>query len=127
MIDIAIIILAYFILPLSSLLFYIKLVRRMKAEGVFKPPVFSLFFVMLSYTVLILNGLSIFASFGDLSHLLFYPTVIIQPILTFIIACAISDKRDFSAYHNGIYLASLIYILAIPFSIFLFTMIIFIW
>lgn len=111
-------ILIYIFIPLIVLWYYVRLVKKMKAETVESPPIFSLFLVLMSYTIIpIVTTFPILYDFMPVNELLIYYSYIAAPVVMIFVAAVNHGKRYFSRYHSGVYKASLIYLLIAPASV----------
>jgi hypothetical protein len=91
------------------------LVDKMKAEMVENPPIFSLFLVLMSYTIIPIVAFSpLFYKMIQISEFVIYYSFIIAPIVMFLVAAVNHGKRHFSRFHPVVYKASLIYLLVAP-------------
>ncbi len=111
-------ILIYIFIPLSILWYYVRLVEKMKTEMVESPPRFSLFLVMMSYTIIpIVTTFPIIYDFMPVNELLIYYSYIAAPVVMIFVAAVNHGKRYHSRFHSGVYKASLIYLLVAPMSV----------
>lgn len=119
-------ILIYFFTLLIALWGYILLVKRMKTEDIYQPPIFSLFFTVLTYTITILATISpLFYGIIKLYRFDLSYVYLSFPIIMSVIAAINHGKRHFSSYHVGVYRASLIYIFMVPVFLFLYVLTLF--
>lgn len=111
-------ILIYIFIPLIVLWYYVRLVKKMKAETVESPPIFSLFLVLMSYTIIpIVATFPVFYDFMPVSELLIYYSYIVAPVVMIFVAAVNHGKKYFSCFHSRVYKASLIYLLVAPVSV----------
>lgn len=111
-------ILIYIFIPLIILWYYTRLVYKMKAEMVESPPIFSLFLVLISYTIIpIVTTFPILYDFMPVNESLIFYSYIAAPVVMIFVAAVNHGKRYFSRYHSGVYKASLIYLLIAPASV----------
>ncbi len=111
-------ILIYIFIPLIILWYYTRLVYKMKAEMVESPPIFSLFLVLISYTIIpIVTTFPILYDIMPVNESLIFYSYIAAPVVMIFVAAVNHGKRYFSRYHSGVYKASLIYLLIAPASV----------
>ncbi|MFT4222428.1 hypothetical protein [Dysgonomonas sp.] len=111
-------ILIYIFIPLIILWYYVRLVDKMKAEMVESPPIFSLFLVLISYTIIpIVTTFPILYDIMPVNESLIFYSYIAAPVVMIFVAAVNHGKRYFSRYHSGVYKASLIYLLIAPASV----------
>lgn len=121
-------ILIYIFIPLIILWYYVRLVEKMKTEMVESSPRFSLFLVMMSYTVIpIVTTFPIFYDFMSVNELLIYYSYIAAPVVMIFVAAVNHGKRYHSRFHSGVYKASLIYLLVAPISVVVWVYLILVW
>ena len=114
------------VIPLIALWYYVRLVKKMKAEMVESPPVFSLFLVLMSYTIIpIVTAFPIIDRLIPINELLMYYSYIVAPVVMFFVAAVNHGKRYFSKFHLWVYRTSLIYLLVAPVSLFIWLYLIF--
>jgi hypothetical protein len=90
----------------------------MKAEMVESPPIFSLFLVLISYTIIpIVTTFPILYDIMPVNESLIFYSYIAAPVVMIFVAAVNHGKRYFSRYHSGVYKASLIYLLIAPASV----------
>lgn len=111
-------ILIYVFIPLITHWYYVRLVEKMKAEMVESPPRFSLFLVMMSYTIIpIVTTFPILYDFMPVNELLIYYSYIGAPVVMIFVAAVNHRKKYYSRFHSGVYKASLLYLLVAPMSV----------
>jgi len=104
-------ILIYFFIPLLVLALYIKLIDEMKQEGVNDLPVFTLFISLLMYTMPVLFALDSLLSNWSFTFTGLALIAVTGPIIMFLNAVTIYNKRIDTTYHWWIYTASVAYIM----------------
>lgn len=112
----------HFILPLTGLLWFLRLRERMKTENIPNPPTTALFLIFLTYGGLLLVILTTkFWFWSGMASLGTFYLILAAPIIMGIIAYRHRKTRAVSKYHNRTFLSGLLYfvIVTVIFVLFL--------
>lgn len=101
----------YFFLPLLVLALYVRIIDRMKQEGVDNLPVFTLFIALFMYTMPVLFILGDLTCGWFISFFGLLSIILTGPIIMFLNAVALYNKREETTSHSWIYSASAAYIM----------------
>ncbi|NQY29899.1 MAG: hypothetical protein HRT69_10545 [Flavobacteriaceae bacterium] len=105
----------HLIIPLTALIMYLGLVRKMKSEKIENPPTIDLFLTFATYGGLLLVTLTtLFWKWSGMASLGSFYLILGAPIVMGIIAYRNSKKKELSIYHLRTYKAGLLYFLITP-------------
>lgn len=109
-IEIIIVIIIHLAIPLTGLLSFRRIVRKMKSQDVTDPPTIDLFLVFATYGALLLLVLTIlFWKWSGMTSLGAFYLILGAPVVMGIIAIRNYKKKEFSTYHLWTYKAGLLY------------------
>jgi len=113
-IEIVIPLIIYFIIPLSGLLFFLQLKKRMKRENVQNRPTIELFIIFATYGGVILVVLTdLFWYWSGMASLGVFYLIFGAPIVMGVIAYRHRHIRTISKYHKWIYILALAYFIVL--------------
>ena len=119
MMEIVIALAIYFIIPLTGLLFFLQLKKRMKRENVQNRPTVELFIIFATYGGLILVVLiELFWYWSGMASLGIFYLIFGAPIVMGIIAYRHRHTRTISKYHKWTYILGVAYFI-VPVLIFI--------
>lgn len=116
--DYAIAIFIHLLVPLTGVIAFILLWRRMRQEQVQNPPVFEMFMIFLNYgTLVVLLLTSLFWKWSGLASLGTFYLILGAPVTMVLIALRNRGKQTLSQYHRFVYRSSLAYFVIAPLSL----------
>jgi len=105
----------HLILPLTGLLWFLRLKKQMKTENIPNAPTTELFIIFSTYGGLLLVALTtLFWLWSGMASLGTFYLVLVAPIIMGIIAYRHRKTRTISKYHNWTYLSGLFYFAIAP-------------
>ena len=108
----------HLVIPLSGLLVYFGLIRKMKREKVENPPTIDLFLSFATYGGLLLVTLTtLFWKWSGLASLGSFYLILGAPIVMGIIAYRNYKNRQLPKYHLWTYKAGLLYFIIAPLTL----------
>lgn len=109
----------HFILPLTGLLWFLRLRKQMKNENIPNAPTTELFIIFSTYGGLLLVALTTFFwLWSGMASLGTFYLILAAPIVMGIIAYRHRTTRKISKYHNWTYLSGLLYFAIAPVTFF---------
>jgi hypothetical protein len=106
------------IIPLIGLIFYLRLIKRMKREEVNNPPSIDYFFIFVNYGGLLMISLtSIFWVWSGLASIGIFYLMTIGAILMVIIVIRNSKSRQLSKYHKWARKLGMLYFIITPLTL----------
>jgi hypothetical protein len=104
--------LIHFVIPISGLLLYLRLRKRMLTTGIPDPPIIPFFILFASYGGWLLVILTLlFWYWSGMATLGLAYLMFIAPIVTLALAVRLYKQRNMSSFHFGAFVASVLYIL----------------
>ena len=117
-IEIIIAIIIHLAIPLTGLLLFLRIVRKMKNQDVTDPPTIDLFLAFATYGGLLLVVLTtLFWKWSGMASLGSFYLILGAPVVMGIIAYRNYKKKEFSTYHLWAYKAGLLYYAIAPATI----------
>ena len=117
-IEIIIAITIHLVIPLTGLLIYLGLVRKMKKEKITDPPTIDLFLIFSTYGGLLLVTLTtLFWKWSGMASLGAFYLILVAPVIMGVIAFINYKKKELSIYHLRIYKAGQLYFLITPMTL----------
>ena len=105
----------HLILPLTGLLYFLRLKKQMKNENVPNAPTIELFIIFSTYGGLLLVALTtLFWQWSGMASLGTFYLILAAPIVMGIIAYRQRQTKTISKYHNWTYLSGLLYFAIAP-------------
>ena len=105
----------HLLIPITGLIYFIWLTKKMKREMVVNAPTFELFVVFATYGGLLLVALTtLFWQWSGMVSLGTFYLILGAPIALSIIAYRQRKIKELSKYHYGTYYASLSYFIIAP-------------
>jgi len=103
------------IIPILGVIFFFKLVKKMRREKILNPPIFELFIVFATYGGLLIVALTtLFWEWSGLASLGTIYLIIPAPIIMVIIAFRNYKLRKTSSYRNILFKVALLYFVIAP-------------
>jgi hypothetical protein len=116
--EIIIAITIHLVIPLTGLLFYLGLIRRMKREKTNNPPTIDLFLTFATYGGLLLVTLTtLFWKWSGMASIGTFYLIIGAPIIMGIVAYRNYKNRHLSKYHLRTYKSGLLYFIIAPLTL----------
>lgn len=110
-----------FLIPLSGLVGFLLLLRRMRKEQIPDVPALEIFLLFATYGLLLVVLLTnFFSTWSAIASLDTFYLVLGAPIAMAIIAFRTKKKQEVSRYHRGVFLAAVAYFIIAPLSLMLF-------
>ena len=107
----------HLVLPLTGLLWFLRLKKQMKNENIQNAPITELFIIFSTYGGLLLVALTtLFWQWSGMASLGTFYLILAAPIVMGIIAYRHRQTKTISKYHNWTYLSGLLYFVIAPAS-----------
>lgn len=111
-------IIIHLVLPVTGLLFYLGLIRKMKREKVESPPTIDLFLIFATYGGLLLVALTTFFwKWSGMASLGTFYLILGAPLVMSILTYKNYKNRKLSKYHRWTYMSGLFYFLITPLTL----------
>ncbi len=105
----------HLILPLTGLLWFLRLKKQMKNEKIANAPTAELFIIFLTYGGLLLVALTtLFLLWSGMASLGIFYLILGAPIVMGVIAFRHRQTKTISKYHKWTYLSGLLYFVIAP-------------
>jgi hypothetical protein len=107
--------LIHLLIPLAGLLFYLRLIKKIKKENIENPPTVDLFLIFSTYGGLLLVTLTaLFWKWSGMASLGTFYLILGAPIVMGIIGYRNHKNKDLSKYHMLTYKTGLLYFFIAP-------------
>ena len=108
----------HLVIPLTGLLIYLRLIRKIKREKVEKPPAIDLFLTFATYGGLLLVTLTtLFWKWSGIASLGSFYLILGSPIVMGIIVYRNYKNKQLSQYHLWMYKTGLLYFIIAPLTL----------
>ena len=108
----------HLVIPLTGLLIYLRLIRKIKREKVEKPPAIDLFLTFATYAGLLLVTLTtLFWKWSGIASLGSFYLILGSPIVMGIIVYRNYKNKQLSQYHLWMYKTGLLYFIIAPLTL----------
>ena len=108
-------VLIHLLIPLAGLLFYLRLIKRIKKEDIENPPIVDLFFIFSTYGGLLLVTLTaLFWKWSGMASLGTFYLILGAPVVMGFISYTNHKNKELSKYHMLTYKTGLLYFLIAP-------------